>query len=73
MNILNLVQRVFCLCLVLLLILTRAACGEKVDSSETPAKADTEKNLILESVPEPEEEPEPPIPFTDVPEDASYL
>ncbi len=76
MNILNLVKRVFCLCLALLLILTLAACGEKVDSSETPAKADTEENLILESVPEPEEEPEPepepPIPFTDVPEDASY-
>lgn len=58
----------------LLILLT--ACGkqqtDQLDEAVTPPEVDTKETLSPEPDPEPDLEPEPLIPFTDVPEDASY-
>lgn len=58
--------------LLLLLVLSLTACGNQVNETDMPPASDTKEPAVLEPAPELEPEPEPPIPFTDVPEDASY-
>lgn len=57
-------KRVSCLCLAFLLVMSLAACNSSTDEPDNTPPTDT--------VQQPAPTPPPPIPYTDVPEDAPY-